>query len=94
MDLSIMLYVLIAAMAASGGVLGAFWVRALTIMRRRMVDSGEELRRLTEAVTTLQGQIEDLNHAHSQLHERLARTEQRLTSGGSPSPPDREVTPT
>jgi hypothetical protein len=93
-DPAIMLYVLIAAMAASGGVLGAFWVRALTIMRRRMVDSGKELRHLAEVVTTLQGQIDDLDQAHRQLHERLKRTEQRLTSGGHPTPPERKVTPT
>ena len=83
MDPALMVYILIAAMAASGGVLGAFWVRALTIMRRRMLDSAEEDERLIGAITELRGQIEGLAEDGLEMRERIASAE-RLLRGGEP----------
>lgn len=56
MDPELMVYALVAAMLASGGVLGTFWVRALTIMRRRMLDADEEIRQLALRMRPLEGQ--------------------------------------
>ncbi len=83
MDPAVMVYILIAAMAASGGVLGAFWLRALTIMRRRIIDSAEEVERLTSAITELRGQIEGLAEDSLEMRERIASAE-RLLHGGEP----------
>ncbi len=78
---ALMVYILIAAMAASGGVLGAFWLRALTIMRRRIIDSAEEVERLTSAITELRGQIEGLAEDGLEMRERIASAERLLHSG-------------
>ena len=90
MDSALMVYILIAAMAASGGVLGAFWLRALTIMRRRIIDSAEEVERLTSAITELRGQIEGLAEDGLEMRERIASAERLLHSGepGRTDPPD------
>jgi hypothetical protein len=85
-DVSVVLYILIAGMVASGGVLGAFWVRALTIMRRRMVDSGAELTRLAEAVARQDERLDD-------ALERLERAERLLGSGQDPRPADGDTPP-
>ena len=81
MDPALMIYVLIAAMAASGGVLGAFWLRALTIMRRRIIDSAEEVERLTSAITELRGQIEGLAEDGLEMRDRFASAERLLHAG-------------
>ena len=81
MDLAVIVYILIAAMAASGGVLGAFWVRALTIMRRRMVDSIEELERLSNTISDLRGQIDGLSRDNLEMRGRLESAERLLQSG-------------
>ncbi len=83
MDPALMVYILIAAMAASGGVLGAFWVRALTIMRRRMIDSAEEVERLTSAITELRGQIQGLAEDSLEMRERIVSAERLLHGGES-----------
>ena len=83
MDFALMVYILIATMAASGGVLGAFWLRALTIMRRRIIDSAEEVEQLTNAITELRGQIEGLAEDSLEVRERIASAE-RLLHGGDP----------
>ena len=90
MDPALMIYILIAAMAASGGVLGAFWVRALTIMRRRMLDSAEEVERLTSAITELRGQVEGLAEDGLKIQERIASAERLLRDGepGAAQPND------
>ncbi len=83
MDPALMVYILIAAMAASGGVLGAFWLRALTIMRRRIIDSAEEVERLTSSIAELRGQITVLAEDGLEMQERIASAE-RLLHGGEP----------
>lgn len=83
MDPALMVYILIAAMAVSGGVLGAFWLRALTIMRRRIIDSAEEVERLVSAITELRGEIEGLAEDGLEMRERIASAE-RLLHGGEP----------
>ncbi len=91
MDAALMVYILVAAMVVSGGVLGAFWVRALTIMRRRAIDSAEELQRLANTINKLQGQIDSLSRGNLEIRERLDLAERLLESGegsGSTKPRD------
>jgi hypothetical protein len=76
-----MIYLLVTLMAASGGVLGAFWVRALIIMRKRIVESAAELERLTDIVDDLQGQLEGMRTDNLEIRERLGLAE-RLLEGG------------
>lgn len=88
MDPTTMIYILVAAMAASGGVLGAFWVRALTIMRRQVIDSTEGLDRLADAVRELEGQLDALGKDHLEIQGRIELAE-RLLARGSIEPDDR-----
>ena len=53
MDPTTMVYLLIALMTVSGGIMGAFWLGALTLMRRRVIDSAEALEQLVETVAEL-----------------------------------------
>ena len=53
MDPTTMVYLLIALMTVSGGIMGAFWLRALTLMRRRVIDSAEALEQLVETFAEL-----------------------------------------
>lgn len=76
-----MIYLLIAAMAASGGVLGAFWLRALIIMRKRVVESVADIERLTESMGDMQGQLEGLRRDNAEIQERLDSAERLLKSG-------------
>jgi hypothetical protein len=85
-----MIYILVAAMVASGGMLGAFWVRALTIMRRQVIDSTEGLHRLADAVRELEGQLNALGKDHLEIQERLETAERLLARG--PIEPDGRTT--
>ena len=80
-----MVYALVAAMLASGGVLGAFWVRALTIMRRRMLDADEELRQLASRMHQLEGQ-------NAELSGRIDAAERLLGDGAGSESVDLEGT--
>lgn len=82
MDPAWMIYLLIALMAASGGVLGAFWVRALTIMRKRILESVVELERLTQITDDIRVQIEGLRRDNLEIQQRLDLAERLLESGG------------
>jgi hypothetical protein len=68
-------------MAASGGVLGAFWVRALIIMRKRIIESAGEIERLTDVVDEIQGQIEGLRRDNLEIRDRLDSANRVLESG-------------
>ena len=57
MDPTTMVYLLIALMTVSGGIMGAFWLRALTLMRRRVIDSAEALEQLAETVAELRNEM-------------------------------------
>ncbi|MCH7474258.1 MAG: hypothetical protein IIA27_06255 [Gemmatimonadetes bacterium] len=57
MDPTTMVYLLIALMTVSGGIMGAFWLRALTLMRRRVIDSAEALEQLVETVAELRNEM-------------------------------------
>ena len=85
MDPELMVYALVAAMLASGGVLGAFWVRALTIMRRRMLDADEELRQLASRMHQLEGQ-------NAELSGRIDAAERLLGDGAGSESVDLEGT--
>ena len=77
MDPTTMVYLLVALMTVSGGIMGAFWLRALTLMRRRVIDSAEALEQLAETVAELRN---DMNV----LGERIDLAE-RLPEGGGGS---------
>ncbi|MCH8254165.1 MAG: hypothetical protein IIB90_15780 [Gemmatimonadetes bacterium] len=57
MDPTTMVYLLIALMTVSGGIMGAFWLGALTLMRRRVIDSAEALEQLVETVAELRNEM-------------------------------------
>ena len=57
MDPTTMVYLLIALMTVSGGIMGAFWLRALTLMRRRVIDSAEALEQLVETSAELRNEM-------------------------------------
>jgi len=82
MDPTTMVYLLIALMTVSGGIMGAFWLRALTLMRRRVIDSAEALEQLVETVAELRNEM-------TVLGERIDLAEQLPQGGdGSDSPED------
>jgi predicted trehalose synthase len=82
MDPTTMIYLLVVLMTVSGGIMGAFWLRALTLMRRRVIDSAEALEQLAETVAELRNEM-------NVLGERVDLAE-RLPQGrdGSDSPED------
>jgi len=85
MDPTPMVYLLVALMTVSGGIMGAFWLRALTLMRRRVIDSAEALEQLAETVAELRN---DMNV----LGERIDLAE-RLPQGGEGSDSPEDGTP-
>ena len=96
MDPTVMVVGLIIAMTVSGGVMGAFWLRALTIMRRRIIESADQVERLADMLSDLQGHVDGLREDYGKVLERLEFAERSLESGDQPPPTasDRAITPT
>ncbi len=96
MDPTVMVVGLIIAMTVSGGVMGAFWLRALTIMRRQIIDSADQVERLADVLTDLQGQVDGLGEDNRKILERLEFADRLLDSGDQPhsTTSDRAITPT
>ena len=86
---------LIIGMTVSGGVMGAFWLRALTIMRRRIIDSADQVERLADVLTDLQEHVDGLGEDNRKILERLEFAERLLESGDGPhsTASDRAITP-
>ncbi len=73
MDPTTMVYLLIALMTVSGGIMGAFWLRALTLMRRRVIDSAEALEQLVETFAELRNEMTVLGERIHLLYPTLVR---------------------